>query len=84
MKEIKEILRFALCAQPVPKALSVISVRSALPLATGGTQEFLCEKIFLLFPLFDFRLPLSRLGITHVRHGSALAAPSALRDFYNL
>ena len=52
MKEIKEILRFALCTQPVPKALSVISVRSALPLATGGTQEFLCEKIFLLFPLF--------------------------------
>jgi hypothetical protein len=47
MKEIKEILRFALCAQPVPKALSVISVRSALPLATGGTQEFLCKKIFL-------------------------------------
>ena len=35
---------------------------------------------FLLFPSFDFRLPLSRLGITHVRHGSALAAPSALRD----
>ena len=31
-------------AQPVPKALSVISVRSALPLATNGTQEFLCDK----------------------------------------
>ena len=29
MKEIKEILRFALCAQPVPKALSVISFISA-------------------------------------------------------
>jgi hypothetical protein len=26
IKEIKEIFRFALCAQPVPKALSVISV----------------------------------------------------------
>ena len=35
---------------------------------------------FPLFLSFDFRLPLSRLGITHVRHGSALAAPSALRD----
>ena len=42
MKEIKEIFRFTLYAQPVPEALSVISVRSALPLATGGTQEFLC------------------------------------------
>ena len=32
-------------AQPVPKALSVISVRSALPLATNGTQEFPCDHI---------------------------------------
>jgi hypothetical protein len=29
MKEIKEIFRFALCAQPVPEALSVISFISA-------------------------------------------------------
>ena len=29
MKEIKEIFRFAYCAQPVPKALSVISFISA-------------------------------------------------------
>ena len=28
IKEIKEIFRFACCAQPVPKALSVISVIS--------------------------------------------------------
>ena len=89
IKEIKEIFRFAYCAQPVPKALSVISFISAgleilCAACAEGTfcdfREFLCEKIFLLFPLFDFRLPLSRLGITHVRHGSALAAPSALRD----
>ena len=31
MKEIKEIFLFALCAQPVPKALSVISVNFCVP-----------------------------------------------------
>ena len=42
MKEIKEILRFALCAQPVPEALSVISFISAgleilCAVCAGGT-----------------------------------------------
>ena len=40
MKEIKEILRFALCAQPVPKALSVISV------------NFCVKKYFFYFLYF--------------------------------
>ena len=31
MKEIKEIFRFACCAQPVPEALSVISVNFCVP-----------------------------------------------------
>ena len=53
MKEIKEIFRFALCAQPVPKALSVISFISAgleilCAACAEGTfcdfREFLCDN----------------------------------------
>ena len=43
MKEIKEIFRFALCAQPVPEALSVISFISAGQQKLCGTTKFLCE-----------------------------------------
>ena len=42
MKEIKEIFRFALCAQPVPKALSVISV------------NFCVKKYFFYFLYLTF------------------------------
>jgi hypothetical protein len=35
---------------------------------------------FLLFPLFDYHLPLSRLDIAQARLSFVLGAPSALRD----
>ena len=52
IKEIKEIFRFALCAQPVPEALSFISFISAgleilCAACAEGTfcdfREFLCD-----------------------------------------
>ena len=44
IKEIKEIFRFALCAQPVPKALSVISVISVCHNKSVRSERSVCDK----------------------------------------
>ena len=61
MKEIKEIFRFAYCAQPVPEALSVISFISAgleilCAACAEGTfcdfRDFCVKKYFFYFLYF--------------------------------